>query len=76
MGALRSLVLLATGAVVGVSALIAYRIAQETGKPIEEALADVPAELERLLRDVKAWGEDALEKRWDLPAGPETKLAD
>lgn len=62
MGAVKSLVALAAGAVIGAGALIAYRISQETGKPFQEALADVPAELERLYGEVKVKGSEVLEK--------------
>ncbi len=62
MGAVKSLVILAAGAAIGGAAFLAYRIAQETGKPMQEALADVPGELQRLYAEVKAKGEEALEK--------------
>lgn len=60
MGAVRSLVFLAAGAAVGGAALIAYRISQETGKPLQEALADVPGEAQRLFADIKARADDAI----------------
>jgi hypothetical protein len=62
MGAFRSLVILAAGAAVGGAALIAYRVSQETGKPIQEALADVPAEAQRIFADVKARAGEAIER--------------
>jgi outer membrane murein-binding lipoprotein Lpp len=62
MGAVRSLVILAVGAAIGGAALIAHRVSQETGKPIQEALADVPAEVQRLYAEMKAKSEEAFEK--------------
>jgi hypothetical protein len=62
MGAFRSLAILAAGAAIGGVALVAYRISQETGKPMQEALGDVPAEMQRLFGDLKAKGTEALEK--------------
>jgi len=62
MGAVRSLVILAAGAAIGGVALLAYRISQETGKPIQEALADVPAEIQRLYAELKTKGTEAFEK--------------
>lgn len=62
MGAVRSLTLLAAGAVLGAAALIAHRISEETGKPLQEALAEVPSELESLLGEIMSRGEGALEK--------------
>ena len=62
MGAVKSLVILAAGAAIGGAALIAYRISQETGKPMQEALADVPGEVQRLYAEAKARGEEVLER--------------
>jgi hypothetical protein len=62
MGALKSLAILTAGAAIGGVALLTYRISQETGKPMQEALADVPAEVQRLYGEVKARGNEALEK--------------
>jgi hypothetical protein len=62
MGAVRSLAILTAGAALGGVALLAYRISQENGKPMQEALADVPAEVQRLYAELKAKGGDALEK--------------
>lgn len=61
-GTFRSLLVLATGAAIGAAALLAYRISQETGKPFQEALAEVPNELQRLIADVRVKAGDALEK--------------
>jgi hypothetical protein len=62
MGAVRSLAILTAGAALGGVALLAYRISQENGKPMQEALADVPAEVQRLYAELKAKGGEALEK--------------
>jgi len=62
MGAFRSLVVLAAGAAVGGAALLAYRISQETGKPMQEALADVPAEAQRLFADLKSRATQAVDR--------------
>jgi len=53
MGTLRSVLLLTTGAVIGGAVFIAYRVSQETGKPLLEAFADVPGEMQRLTEDLK-----------------------
>jgi hypothetical protein len=62
MGAVRSLAILTAGAAIGGVALLAYRISQETGKPMQEALTDVPAEVRRLYAELKTKSEEALEK--------------
>ena len=62
MAAVKSLVVLAAGAVIGAAALIAYRISQETGKSLPESLSEVPAELERLYAELKKRGADAFDK--------------
>jgi hypothetical protein len=62
MGAVRSLAVLAVGAAIGGVALIAYRISQETGKPLQEALVDVPGEVQRLYAEMKAKSEETFEK--------------
>jgi hypothetical protein len=62
MGAVRSIVVLTAGAVIGVAGLIAYRISQDQGKSLQEALSDVPGEMERLYAELKAKGVEALEK--------------
>lgn len=61
MGAVKSLVALAAGAVIGAGALIAYRICQETGKSFQEALSEVPGELERLYSELRDRGTEVLE---------------
>jgi hypothetical protein len=62
MGAVRSLAILTAGAAIGGVALLAYRISQETGKPMQQAIADVPVEVQRLYAEIKAKSEEALEK--------------
>jgi len=42
--------------------LIAYRISQESGKPFQEALSDVPAEAQRLFADLRGRADDAVER--------------
>jgi len=62
MGSFRSLLILAAGAALGGAALIAYRISQESGKPFQEALSDVPAEAQRLFADLRGRANDAVER--------------
>lgn len=62
MGTLRSLAVLAAGAAIGGAVLIAYRISQETGKPLQEALYDVPAEAQRLFADLKTRASEAAQR--------------
>jgi len=38
----------------GAAAMITRRIMQETGKPLQEAVAEVPAELEKFYTELKA----------------------
>jgi len=54
--------ILAAGAALGGAALIAYRISQESGKPFQEALSDVPAEAQRLFADLRGRADDAVER--------------
>jgi len=61
MGTSRSLIVLAAGAAIGGAVLIAYRIAQETGKPLQEAFSDVPAEAQRIFADLKNRAAEAVE---------------
>ena len=56
------MVVLATGAAIGGAVLIAYRISQETGKPLQEAFSDVPAEAQRLFADVKGRAVEAVDR--------------
>lgn len=62
MAALRSLVMLTAGAVMGAAAVIAYRLSEETGKPLQETIADVPAEIGRLCEDLKAKTLDEIDR--------------
>ena len=66
MGSFRSLLVLAAGAAIGGAALIAYRISQESGKPFQEALSDVPAEAQRLFSEIKGRATDAVERGRDM----------
>ncbi|MCX8032842.1 MAG: hypothetical protein N3B14_05580 [Thermoleophilia bacterium] len=61
MGAFRTLLLLTAGAAVGGAVLIAYRVSQETGKPLLEAFADVPAEGKKVLCGLADRARDAFE---------------
>jgi len=76
MGATRSLLLLGAGAIMGGAAVIAYRISEETGKPFQEALSEVPAELERLYAELRAKSEQALEKGRALYEEKQAELED
>lgn len=76
MGTVRSLAILAAGAAIGGVALLAYRISQETGKPMQEALADVPAEFQRLFADLKVKAGDAVEKGRSLYEEKQQELAE
>jgi len=62
MGTFRSLIVLAAGAAIGGAVLIAYRVAQETGKPLQEAFSDVPAEAQRLFADIKSRAAEAVDR--------------
>lgn len=42
--------------------MIAYRISEESGKPFQEALSDVPAEAQRLFADLRGRANDAMER--------------
>ncbi|MBN1321885.1 MAG: hypothetical protein JXA87_13730 [Thermoleophilia bacterium] len=42
--------------------MIAYRISQESGKPFQEALSDVPGEAQRLFADLRGRANDAVER--------------
>jgi hypothetical protein len=61
MGVVRSLGVLTAGAVMGATALIAYRIMQETGKPLQEAVAEVPAEIGKLYAELRVRAREMLE---------------
>jgi gas vesicle protein len=62
MGSFKSLFVLLAGAAIGGAALIAYRISQETGKPFQEALSDVPGEAQRMFADLKGRATEAVER--------------
>jgi hypothetical protein len=62
MGVVRSFFVLAAGAAVGVGLLLAYRVSQETGKSLPEALSDVPAEAQRLFADLRERADVAIER--------------
>jgi hypothetical protein len=62
MGTFKSLFVLVAGAAIGGAALIAYRVSQETGKPFQEALSDVPGEAQRLFADIKGRATEAVER--------------
>ncbi len=62
MGTCRSLVVLAAGAAIGGALLLAYRVSQETGKSLPEALTDVPAEAQRLFADLRGRADQAIER--------------
>ncbi len=42
--------------------MIAYRISEESGKPFQEALSDVPAEAQRMFADLRGRADDAMER--------------
>jgi hypothetical protein len=62
MGTFRSMFILAAGAAIGGAALIAYRISQETGKPFQEAISDVPGEAQRLFTDLRGRATEAVDR--------------
>lgn len=76
MGTFRSLVILAAGAAIGGAVLIAYRISQETGKPMQEALSDVPAEAQRLFSDLKNRATDAIDRGRSMYLQKQEEVAD
>jgi len=76
MGTFRSLFILAAGAAIGGVALIAYRISQETGKPFQEALSDVPAEAQVLFSDLKNRATEALQKGRDMYVDKQHEIVD
>ena len=76
MGAFRSLVILAAGAAIGGAALLAYRVSQETGKPFQEALGDVPSEAQALFTDLKGRASEALQRGRDMYVDKQQDIAD
>lgn len=59
---MRTVLLLAAGAAIGAAVLIAHRVAQETGKSMPEAFADVPGEAKRIFEELKERAEGAVER--------------
>ena len=76
MGMFRSLFILLTGAAIGGALLIAYRISQETGKPLQEALADVPGEAQRLFADLKGRAREAVDHGRDMYLEKQQEMSD
>lgn len=76
MGAFRSLCVLAAGAAIGGAVLIAYRISQETGKPLQEAFADVPAEAQRLFSDLRGRATEAIDRGRDMYLEKQDEITD
>lgn len=76
MGTFRSLFILAVGAAIGGAALITYRISQDTGKPLAEAIPDVPAEARRLFSDVRDRATQAIERGRDMYLEKQEEIAD
>ncbi len=62
MKMLRSMVLITLGAIAGGAILVAQRISQETGKPLQEAFTDVPAEAQRIFADLRGRACEAVER--------------
>lgn len=50
---IRATTIFAAGAAIGAAAVAAHRVMQETGKPLQEAIAEVLAELERLIKELR-----------------------
>lgn len=76
MGTFRSLFVLAAGAAIGGAALTAYRISQETGKPLQEAFSDVPAEAQRLFADIRSRGAEAMGRGRDVYMEKQEEMAE
>jgi hypothetical protein len=76
MGTFRSLVILAAGAALGGAALIAYRISQETGKPLQEAFSDVPAEAQRLYSEIRFKAAEAMDRGKDMYFEKQDEMGD
>jgi hypothetical protein len=76
MGTFRSLCILATGAAIGGAVLIAYRISQETGKPLQEAFSDVPAEAQRIFEDLRTKATEAIDRGRDMYLEKQDEIAD
>ncbi len=76
MSALKSLGILASGVVLGAAIVIAYRVAQDKDKPLQEAFAEVPAELERLYTGLKAKGAEAYDRARPAREEAQPQVAD
>ncbi len=76
MGTFRSLCILATGAALGGAALIAYRISQETGKPLQEAFADVPGEAQKLFTEIRGRAMEAVDRGRDMYVEKQEEIAE
>jgi hypothetical protein len=76
MGTFRSLFILAAGVAIGGAVLIAYRISQETGKPLQEAFSDVPAEAQRLFSDMRNRATDAIDRGRDMYLEKQEEIAE
>ncbi len=62
MGCFRSFLILVTGVAIGGALILAHRVAQETGKSLPEAFAEVPAEAQRVFEDLKVRAEEAVDQ--------------
>jgi hypothetical protein len=76
MGTFRSLFILAAGAALGGAALIAYRISQETGKPLQEAFSDVPGEAQRLFSEIRGRATEAVDRGRDMYFEKQEEITD
>jgi gas vesicle protein len=76
MGSFKSLFVLLAGAAIGGAALIAYRISQETGKPFQEALSDVPGEAQRMFADLKGRATEAVERGREMYVDKQEEVED
>jgi uncharacterized protein YkwD len=62
MGCLRSFVVLVTGVAIGGALILAHRVSQETGKSLTESFAEVPGEAQRVLEDLRARVDEAVNR--------------
>ena len=62
MGCLRSFVVLVTGVAIGGALILAHRVSQETGKSLTESFAEVPGEAQRVLEDLRARVDEAVDR--------------
>jgi hypothetical protein len=74
MGMFRSLLILAAGAAIGGALLIAYRVSQETGKPLQEAFTDVPGEAQRIYSDLRTRATEAVERGREMYAAKQQEM--